>query len=84
MARKNPWLFNPRAKKLVKPHLRVTKKGVSWVEGFMHEYPSKLNELFSGRIRPKKKDEPSKIKVKKDSNAELVKKKARCLLGLAK
>jgi len=44
MARKNPWLFNPRAKKLVKPHLRVTKKGVSWVEGFMHEYPSKLNE----------------------------------------
>ena len=80
--RTNPWLKNPRTKKMVKPHLRVTKKGVEWIDTFLHEYPKKIAEKLAGKIRPKKKEKEGKIEPKKEKAIRELKDKALCMLGM--
>ena len=82
MARKNPWL-NSRIKKMVKPHIRVTKKGgVEFVESFMHDYPKKVEAEVKSIKSAKKEEKVGKVAVNKKKSLEELRQKARCLLGL--
>jgi len=49
----NPWQVLPRERKLVKAHVRLTKRGIQFVEPHMREYPT---NPFKDMPKPKSQD----------------------------
>lgn len=82
MARKSAWL-NPRKKKLVKPHTRVTKKGeTEFIDAHLHDYPTKLKGK-EGKKKKSKEDKLSPKETSKDKQkVKEAKKEAACRLGV--
>lgn len=66
MANRNAWLKNPRKKKMVTAHSRVTKKGdVQIIDPYEHEYPTKLKPVDPKKERAKKPEEDATKQLKK-------------------
>ena len=78
----NIWQVLPREKKLVRPHIRITKKGMQYVESHMREYPVNPFKDNKDAIRPKSAVEKEKRslmeKIKEDK--ERIAEKLACLL----
>lgn len=81
--RKNPWL-NPRTKKMVKGTLRVTKKGTTFVEPHLHEYPKGMEtkETKKRRKKEKPKEELQVSKKKREEQIKQAKEEMACRLGV--
>jgi len=78
----NIWQILPREKKLVKPHIRVTKKGVQYVEAHMREYPVNPFKDNKDVIKPKSVVEKEKrgLMEKIIEDKEQIANKLACLL----
>ena len=84
MSRK-AWL-NPRVKKLVKPHIVLSKSGkVSTTDSYLHDYPHALKPK-KGEKRTKKEYEKKNLRPSKkhyNEEAERAKKELACRIGAA-
>jgi len=75
----NLWNILPREKRFRKSHIRVTKYGVQFVEGHLHDYP--VNP-FKDIIRPKERGR-TKSKVKEmDLRKRMIEEKERYSKGM--